>query len=444
MSTEAALPSAPGTLPSALGRYQVVRLLGQGAMGRVLLAYDPVLDREVAVKHLRDDLKIPPEVREGLIVRMRHEARAAARVMHPHLVTLHDMGEDPELGLYLVFEYVEGPTLKQRLLRGRLDPELGARLARELGAALTVAHSAGVVHRDVKPENIILSKGGGKIADFGIARIPDSTLTHAGGLMGTPAYSAPETFSAGAFSPESDQFSLAASIYEALSGDRAFPGDDAIQVASRIANDPPARFAQSLGLPAALDDALLRAMAKRPEDRFSSCEAFGIALESAVGRNSFPPRVDVEAAPAPVLRERNVGQIALGAVALVGMAVLLGRAFMQGFDAPTTAASAMPEGSGSAGASARPSGSSHKPKAPLGSARPTKPKAGTDSTADVDPSAAPEASSAPQPADAGVDAGTPDAGAVGGDAGPTTPVVTPTTSAISPSAPPPAMRDAGP
>src|SRR5262245_11789385 len=195
-SPTARAPSDP-PLPKSVGRYEVVRLLGEGSMGRVLLAHDPVLDRDVAVKHLRGDLKIPRDVREGLIKRMRHEARAAARVPHPNLVVLHDMGEDPAVGLFLVFEYVEGPTLKQRIAReGRLPPAEAARLAAGLGEALTTAHEAGILHRDVKPENVMLARTGGKIADFGIARIPDSTLTHQGGLMGTPAYSAPETFRA--------------------------------------------------------------------------------------------------------------------------------------------------------------------------------------------------------------------------------------------------------
>src|SRR3954465_4290528 len=94
------------SLPKGVGRYEIVRLLGEGAMGRVLLAHDPVLDRDVAVKHLRGDLKIPREARHGLVARMRHEARAAARVTHPNLVVLHDMGEDPAVGLFLVFEYI--------------------------------------------------------------------------------------------------------------------------------------------------------------------------------------------------------------------------------------------------------------------------------------------------------------------------------------------------
>src|SRR4029079_17703399 len=125
-----------------------------------------------AVKHLRADLSIPDEVRRGLVTRMRHEARAAARVMHPHLVTLHDRGEDERVGLYLVFEYVEGPTLKARVAEGRLPAGHAARVAVELGSALTTAHDAGILHRDIKPENVILSKKGAKLADFGIAKIP--------------------------------------------------------------------------------------------------------------------------------------------------------------------------------------------------------------------------------------------------------------------------------
>lgn len=384
------MSSEPG-LPKILGRYQVERLIGQGAMGRVLLAYDPVLHRSVAVKHLRNDLQLPPEVREGLLVRMRHEARAAARVMHPHLVTLHDMGEDDNLGLYLIFEYVEGPTLKQRLFDGPLTKSQGARLARELGAALSVAHSAGIVHRDIKPENIILSPIGGKLADFGIARIPDSTLTHAGGLMGTPAYSAPETFGKGTFSPESDQFSLAASMYEALSGERAFPGDDAIAVAARIGSEPPTPFPASLGIPAAAYDVLAKAMSKKPEDRFASCEEFGLTLEKALvgerlaSRPSFgsiPDVTGVEARRSQITlpsaqevdelpRERKLGHILLGVTAVAITAILLGRAILK--DADETAED---ETNPAASASARSVNTGWMKTKPPPATRPTHPKTG--------------------------------------------------------------------
>lgn len=273
------------SLPAQIGRYKIERLLGSGAMGRVLLAHDPVLDRSVAIKLLRDDLNIPPEQHEALLLRMRQEARASARVSHPNIVSLHDMGEDPALGLCLVFEYAEGLTLKERLLRGPLGAEAAAKLASEVGDALTTAHRAGVLHRDIKPENIILTPTGAKVADFGIARVPDSTLTRDGGLLGTPAYSAPECIASGKFSPLSDQFSLAATLYEAVSGQRAFPGEDAIAVATRITSDEPPPIAAAAGLDPRVDDVLARGLAKDPSARFEDARALGRALAEALCQN---------------------------------------------------------------------------------------------------------------------------------------------------------------
>lgn len=272
-------------LPRQIGRYQVSRELGKGAMGRVLLCHDPVLDRDVAVKHLRSDLPLPPEQRAPLVERMRQEARASARVSHPNLVALYDMGEDARTGLFLVFEYVQGQTLKQCLTDGRLPSDQAARLARELGSALHFAHAAGVVHRDIKPENVMISPTGAKVADFGIARIPDSTLTQGGSVLGTPAYSAPEAIRSGKFSAQSDQFSLAATLYEAISGKRAFPGDDAVAVATLITNDHAAPIAAALGLPAEVDLVLERALSKNPRDRYPNCDEFGRMLSEALRPN---------------------------------------------------------------------------------------------------------------------------------------------------------------
>jgi serine/threonine-protein kinase len=370
--------------PRAIGRYEILEPRGTGAMGRVLLARDPVLDRLVAIKVLRDDLQIPEDVRDGLLVRMRHEARAAARVSHPHLVTIHDMGEDPALGLYLVFEWLEGPTLKQRLAEGRLSPRQAARVAKDLGGALSFAHERGVLHRDVKPENVMLTPSGTKLTDFGIARIPDSTLTHAGGLLGTPAYSAPETFREGRFSDASDQFSLAATIYEAISGARAFPGDDAVSVAAKITTDAPKPFAASLGLPAELDAVLARGMAKSPGDRYPSCRELGIAVVDCLLPHETPSPARGDAASALALArvssapevlpppERKPWRVALGGLAVVGLATWLVRTAQQPADAePVPAASASaPVASGARPAppprprSPRPAASLPTPSAP--------------------------------------------------------------------------------
>jgi eukaryotic-like serine/threonine-protein kinase len=265
-----------------IGRYQVIGELGQGAMGTVLLCVDAVLGREVALKYLRTDLELDAKDREQLMLRMRQEAQAVAKVSHRGIVALHDIGEDEQVGTFLVFERANGPTLDAVLRRGRLTKEGAARLARELGSGLDAAHDASVVHRDIKPGNIILSASGAKIADFGVARLPDSTLTRAGARVGTPAYSAPESVREGKHSALSDQFSMAACLYEALCGRRAYPGNEAIEVARRIERELPLPIAAALGLDSKVDEALLRAMARNPDDRFRNCRELGAALSEAL------------------------------------------------------------------------------------------------------------------------------------------------------------------
>lgn len=314
------MPKQIVEIPSKIGRYRIVRLIGRGAMGQVLLAHDPVLDRTVAVKHLRADLNLTPEQFAGLTRRMEQEARASARVSHPNLVALHDMGKDDGVGLFLVFEYVEGPTLKERLGQGPLGVGEAARLCRQLGEALSFAHAAQVLHRDIKPENVILAKTGAKIADFGIARLPDSTLTMPGGLLGTPAYSAPEAIDEGSFSPASDQFSMASTLFEAISGQRAFPGDEAAHVAALVQTTEPAPIAPLFRLDARVDTVLARAFSKHPGSRFATCEDFGRALAEALEAN-FRPTMTTQpdqyhrALVAP--RPRRAGVYLVGAASVV-------------------------------------------------------------------------------------------------------------------------------
>jgi len=273
-----------------IGRYEILGELGRGAMGVVLLARDPILERDVALKFLRSDLRLAPGEREALMQRMRQEARAIARVTHPGIVSLHDLGESDVEGVYLVFERVIGPTLEEALHRGRLTREGAARLARELGEGLTAAHARGVLHRDMKPGNVILTGEGAKIADFGVARLPDSTLTKAGARVGTPAYAAPEAIRQGIHTPESDQFSLAATLYEAVSGQRAFAGDDAVTVAKKIEEQEALPVARRLHFPERVDQVLKRGLAKDPKQRFPSCAAFGVALsEALVGARDIQP-----------------------------------------------------------------------------------------------------------------------------------------------------------
>jgi serine/threonine-protein kinase len=325
-----------------IGRYEVIQALGQGGMGKVLLARDTVLGRLVAIKVMRDDLGLSPEVRFELVDRMKNEARAAAAISHPNIVTLHDMGEEPAVGLYLVFEYVEGPTLRDVLREGPLSSQDAAKLARQLGDALATAHAADVIHRDVKPENVLLAKTGAKLADFGIARLPDSTLTRAGVVLGTPAYSAPEALASGAFGPESDQFSLAATLYEVIVGVRAFPGDDALHVAARVANEDPAPVDPSTNFDARGANAVLsRALSKDPRKRFASCRELGDALGAALERRPTLPPPSLEG-PVSVTRSstavvpratQRMQNIAAGAGAIVIVALLLMGSGRTGTDA---------------------------------------------------------------------------------------------------------------
>jgi serine/threonine protein kinase len=308
-------------LPARIGRYEVELLLGEGGTGRVLLARDPVLRRQVAIKVVRDDLGLTPEQRRELTERILQEARAASTLSHPAMVALHDMGDDERVGLYLVFELVRGPTLRERLHdAGPLPAEEVARIALALGQALTHAHAEGLVHRGVKPENIMLAPTGPRLADFGLCQ----------GDPRSPAYSAPEALTSGSFAARTDQFALGATLYEALTGRRAFPGDDPSAVAMMIRSGR--HSAPRTALPAlrgllGLDAIFARALASDPVKRFPSCDAFAAALAGAL----HGPRVTFLATPGPVrssiarATRRWQNGVALVAVVVILALVLIGR-----------------------------------------------------------------------------------------------------------------------
>ena len=275
--------SAP---PEKIGRYPVTRLLGSGAMGAVYLARDTELERDVAIKVVR----LPPGgsgEHEAFLVRFRNEARAVARLRHRSIVAVYDVGNDPLVGPYLVFEYIEGSNLKDILrAKGPLLPEQVVALAEQVGDALDAAHKERIIHRDIKPENLLVGRDGTiRLADFGVARVPDAALTGEGQFLGTPCYGAPETLRGGEAGPLSDQFSFAAVLYEAATGTRAFPGNDAVAVAHHVIHDEPlspskAALAGAV-LPSEVDDVLLRGLSKKPEDRFEQLSSLVSALRSA-------------------------------------------------------------------------------------------------------------------------------------------------------------------
>ena len=251
--------------PAHIGRYEVELLLGEGGIARVWLARDPVVRRQVAVKVLRDDLGLTPDQSRALAERVRQEARAAATVAHPGIVSLYDMGDDERSNLYLVFELVRGPSLRERLHEGPLPAIDVALIARVLGQALSHAHGAGLVHRGVNPENVMLAPAGPKLTDFGTS--PASPRT--------PAYSAPEVLASGSYAAASDEFALACTMYEALTGQCAFAGHDPAAIAAQIASGkhaPPRSVLPSLRGFLRLDSLFARALAVDPSRRFSSCE----------------------------------------------------------------------------------------------------------------------------------------------------------------------------
>lgn len=272
-------------LPRSIGRYTIDRLIGSGAMGNVFLGRDPELDRAVAIKTVRDQ-GLGRDALEMFLTRFKNEARAAARLSHPSIVSVYDVGEDPEVGPYLVFEYVAGSTLKEVLAsRGALDVADVVLLADNVARAIDTAHAAGVIHRDIKPDNLLVtSEGQTKLADFGVARVPNAALTREGQFLGTPCYAAPETLSGGVYGPSSDIFSFAAVLYEAVSGIRAFPGDDALSVAQKVIHDSPrspGQVARGITIPAEVDAVIMRGLSKDPATRTKTASELAKALRSA-------------------------------------------------------------------------------------------------------------------------------------------------------------------
>ena len=297
-------------LPQQIGRYRIDRLLGSGSMGNVYLAHDADLDRPVAVKTLRD-LVLDAEMREVFLSRFQNEARAAARLHHPNIVQIFDVGDDPKVGPYLVFEYVHGHTLKQELKKeGPLSRDKLLDLAQHVGDALATAHLAGVIHRDLKPENLLITDNGQvKLADFGIARVPNADLTKEGQFLGTPCYAAPETLRSGEYSEQSDLFSFGAVIYEAACGERAFPGAEAMAVAHQVMSKdpvPPSEANRGAALPTTVDAAILRALRKNPSERYASARTFVSALKEAYdGRR--PPKAQRKRKSVPFVMTLAIG-----------------------------------------------------------------------------------------------------------------------------------------
>jgi adenylate cyclase len=263
------------------GRYTLIGLIGEGGMGKVFKAHDTTIGRDVAIKVLPAELAGNPEYRR----RFRREVHIVARLTEPHIIPIHDTGEI-EGRLYLVMPIVEGIDVASLLKRdGPMAPALTVRVIEQLAAALDAAHSHGLVHRDVKPSNaLITSKGFVYLIDFGVAHDAAATkITQTGSLTGTYAYMAPERFTGGTADARADIYSLACVLHECLTGSAPFPADTIEQqILAHLYEDPPRPSTQEVGVPTAFDAVIARGMAKTPNERYSTALELASAARLAL------------------------------------------------------------------------------------------------------------------------------------------------------------------
>ncbi|SAL00040.1 serine/threonine protein kinase [Caballeronia pedi] len=265
-----------------LGKYRIDAVLGTGAMGVVYRAFDPHIERHVALKTVRHELLESGE-RASLMTRLRSEAQAAGRLTHPNIVGVYDYGETDDTA-YIAMELVCGHALKPLLDAGRpLELARALDWFAQLLAALGFAHAHGVVHRDIKPANLLVSEQGRlKVADFGVAHVESSTLTLAGAMIGTPCYMSPEQFTGESVDGRSDLFSAAIVLYQMLTGCRPFAGASQAEVMRQVMHETPRMPSVcNPALPSGIDDVLMRALSRLPAARFQTADALRQALHHA-------------------------------------------------------------------------------------------------------------------------------------------------------------------
>ena len=270
-------------IPESIGKFRVEGMLGRGAMGVVYKALDPDIERTVAIKLVRTDL-LESDDRAHYMSRFRNEAKMVGRCIHPNIVGIHDFSMH-EGNPFLVLEFVEGQNLGRAFRRGtQIDLPIAGNIALEVLKALSYAHGFGVIHRDVKPANILLTKAAAiKVTDFGISRAFASDATMSSVLVGTPCYMSPEQCLGGAVDARSDLFSMGSVLYEMLSGRRCFDAPNFLAATHKILHQHPEPLgALRPDLPAAVVEVVETALAKRPEDRFQSAAEMEKALRRAL------------------------------------------------------------------------------------------------------------------------------------------------------------------
>jgi predicted Ser/Thr protein kinase len=318
--------------PQEFGRYRVERELGRGAMGAVFLAHDPEIDRRVAVKTIQVFSGLPDAEREQARRRFLAEARSAGRLVHPGIVTVFDVGE-ADGAPWIAMEYIEGDTLDAFCRRDRLlDVDVAVDIVAGLAETLGYAHQAGVVHRDIKPTNLIrTAERAAKIMDFGLAQSGTAGRTQDGHLLGTPNYMAPEQIRGDRADARTDLWSLAVVLFELLTGEKPFAGDSVSSVLYRVVHEPPRDIEAHLDrVPAALATFLKKALAKDPQVRFADGAAFAWALREALratadraGRRLEPVALAPDAAPVAGGRSSLLPYVLGAAVVVTSIAGLL-------------------------------------------------------------------------------------------------------------------------
>ena len=278
-----------------LGKYEIKRELGRGAMGVVYEGFDPFIERTVAIKTIRKSLIDQSEAQETLD-RFRREAQAAGRLTHPNIVSVYEYGEDDDM-TFIAMEFIVGKELKGYFeQKERFQIKDSMHIMRQLLDALDYSHERGVVHRDIKPSNIIVTKNNQiKVVDFGIARIESSDLTQTGMVLGTPAYMSPEQFKGLVADRRSDIYSTGVILYQFLTGVRPFIGNPITLMHMVLSEAPVPPSKLNLGVSKPLEDVVTKAMSKNPEDRFQTAAEFLQALNLASAATAATPAQIVDA-----------------------------------------------------------------------------------------------------------------------------------------------------
>ena len=277
--------SDQGSQDLQFGRFKVLRTLGRGGMGQVYLAEDPVIGRKVAIKIVSADPGLANDDLKELHARFEREFQSAGTLSHPNIVTVYDVGTQGD-DTFIAMEFLPGESWGDILKSERsLSFSEVAEFAKKICSALDYAHDSGIVHRDIKPANILVDRNGEpKVTDFGVAKLQSTNLTRTGTVIGTPSYMSPEQITGEEIAGASDQFAVGVILYQMLTGQLPFSGENPTTILYKIVHSTPrSPREQRKSLPDALDSVLMRALEKKPEDRFPSCSELAVALRDALG-----------------------------------------------------------------------------------------------------------------------------------------------------------------